>query len=84
MRSSEPPEHLALGAARDAGVGALEARREIVALERLRGGAAIERDRALRLAAALEVLGEHDGLALADLLEPLRGELVADRCGPCR
>src|SRR4051812_13794943 len=78
LAEQEASEHLALGAARDAGVGTLEAGREIVSLEGLRGGAAVERDRALRLAASLEVLGEHDGLALADLFEPLRGKLVAD------
>ena len=52
---------------------------EVVALERLRGGAAIEGNRALWLAAALEVLGEDDRLRFAVLLEPLRRQLVAER-----
>ena len=40
---------------------------------------AVPRDRARRLAAALEVLGEHHRVALAGALEPLAGEPVAER-----
>src|SRR5207248_1768576 len=43
------------------------------------GGAYVARDRARRVAAAGEVLGEHEGVGLAPRLEPLAGELVAER-----
>ena len=64
----EATEHLAVRAARDTGVCPLQACREVIAFERLRRRPAIERDGALRFAPALEVLGEHDCLALTDLL----------------
>ena len=54
-------------------------RGEVVAVERLLGGAAVPGDAALGLAAALEVLGEHRRVALAGALEPLAGEPVAER-----
>src|SRR5262249_10193384 len=51
----------------------------VVAAERLLDSAHVPRRGATGLAAALEVLGEHDAVALADSLEPSAGELVAER-----
>ncbi len=56
----------------------LERRRKVVALDRLRRGLDEVRDRPLRLASALEVLGEGDRIALAVALEPLAGVEVSE------
>src|SRR6185369_2259653 len=67
-----------LGATLDAARGPLQRRLEIAALERLLRRATVPGGRALGLAAALPVLGEQLGLALARLLQPLRRQAVAE------
>src|SRR5690606_40933789 len=68
---------LTVGAAGEGFFAALDGGRVIVGAERLLGRPTVERDRAQRLAALLEVLGQGDRLGLTRSLEPLGGE--ADR-----
>ena len=70
----ERAERLSGGAAGDPLVGSGDRGIEVVAFERLLGAEEVPIDGLVRLAAALEVLGEDAGVALADLLQPSRGE----------
>ena len=47
-------------------------------MQRLLGGAQVVARGALAVAAALEVAGEHHGIALAVVLQPVAGEPVAE------
>src|SRR5690606_38769992 len=79
LEEAERAERLAGRAGGDAPVGAREHGGEIVAAERLLGRAAVEGGGAARLLAALEMLGEREGVDLAGALEPRAGEPVAER-----
>ena len=65
--------------AAEAAAGAIEGGLEVVALEGVLGGALVEAGGAGVVEPALEVLGEHHGVALAGRLQPLAGEEVAER-----
>src|SRR5262249_34159627 len=77
-RRQEARPRLALGAAAEPPRSPVERRRAVLPAERLLGRARVERDRARRLAAALEVLCQHHRIALAGPLEPGPGELVTE------
>src|SRR5687768_17463059 len=66
----------ARGTKRHATAGARDRRREVVTAERLFRRPHVRVDRALFCAAAFEVLGKHERIALARALEPVTRELV--------
>jgi hypothetical protein len=78
LAEAQLAELFALRAAVNAALGSGDRRVHVVALERLLGGAQEPAHGPRGLAALLEVLREHDGLALAGLLQKGAGEAVAE------